>query len=273
MGGRRSRGRNACATGGRRGERDAGTSAAGGGEADVVDFGVGAPFGAGGDGDFEFAREIVELRIAAEFFVEGKGEWGDVGDFVGVNPGERATGDVAGDVAAGTGGAEADGPEALENFRKIFDGDPVELNVLPDGDVGESIAKIFGNVGDGAGLFAGEQAIGDANTDHEVGDRLPFPALATGDAVAVALGVNAPGTEIGAEPFGRNRVKTFRGEGTDFVEMLPGIFFAFETFDALGFCFFYVGHLVMDLMFTIAFLQELLASLPLSELAEGGLNL
>jgi len=37
----------------------------GGYEGDVVDFGVGAPVGAGGDGDFEFAWEIVELGIAA----------------------------------------------------------------------------------------------------------------------------------------------------------------------------------------------------------------
>ena len=39
--------------------------AAYGGEGDVVDFGVGAPVGAGGDGDFEFAWEIVEVGIAA----------------------------------------------------------------------------------------------------------------------------------------------------------------------------------------------------------------
>ena len=40
-------------------------------ERDVVDFGVGAPVGAGGDGNFEFAGEIVEVGIAAKLFVEG----------------------------------------------------------------------------------------------------------------------------------------------------------------------------------------------------------
>src|SRR3974390_207181 len=37
-----------------------------GGEGDVVDFGVGAPVGAGGNGDLVFAGEIIELGIAAK---------------------------------------------------------------------------------------------------------------------------------------------------------------------------------------------------------------
>lgn len=51
----------------------------GGDERDVVDFRVGAPVGAGGDGDFEFAREIVEVRIARQFFVESGDQGTDVG--------------------------------------------------------------------------------------------------------------------------------------------------------------------------------------------------
>ena len=41
-------------------------------KSDVIDFGVGAPIGAAGDGDFEFAREIVELGIAAQLLINGK---------------------------------------------------------------------------------------------------------------------------------------------------------------------------------------------------------
>ena len=40
--------------------------ASGGGEADVVDLRIGAPVAAAGDGNFEFAREIVKLGVAAE---------------------------------------------------------------------------------------------------------------------------------------------------------------------------------------------------------------
>src|SRR5215472_5292246 len=65
-----------------------------GGEADVVNFGVGAPIGAAGD--------------------------------------------VAGDVAASAGGGEAGGPEAIEDLGKIFDGHPVELDILADSDIGDA---------------------------------------------------------------------------------------------------------------------------------------
>jgi len=168
------------------------------GEADVIDFRIGTPVGAAGDSDFEFAGEIVELGIAAEFLVEREDEGGNVGDFVSVNSSQGAAGDVAGDVAAGAGGAEADGPEAFEEFWKIFDAYPVELDVLADGDVGNAVAEVVGEIGDGSGLFAGEEAVGDADADHEVGDGFAFAVFAADDASAVALGVNAPRAEVGA---------------------------------------------------------------------------
>ena len=216
--------------------------AARGGETDVVNFGIGAPVRAAGDGDFEFAREIVELWIAAELFIEREDKRGDIGDFVGVNAGERAAGDVSRDVTAGAGGAEADGVEAFKEIGKMFDGDPVELDVLANGDVGDAVAKLFGEIGDGAGLLAGEETVGDADANHEIGDGLPFPVLAAGYAGAVALSVNTPGAEIGAKPFGRDGAEALAGEFADFVEMLPGIFGAFEALDALGFGFFDFGH-------------------------------
>ena len=119
-----------------------------GGEADVVDFGIGTPFGASGDRDFVFAGEIVELRVAAQFAVESENRIGDVSKFVSVDTGERATGDVAGDVAAGSGGGEADGTEAVEDLGNGFDLDPMELNVLTNGDVGDTVAVFGGEVGD-----------------------------------------------------------------------------------------------------------------------------
>ena len=42
------------------------TLANGGGETDVVNFRIGAPDGAAGDRDFEFAREIVEITVGRE---------------------------------------------------------------------------------------------------------------------------------------------------------------------------------------------------------------
>ena len=42
------------------------------GEGDVVDFWVRAPLGAASERDLEFAREIVEVGIAAQFPIERK---------------------------------------------------------------------------------------------------------------------------------------------------------------------------------------------------------
>jgi len=212
--------------------------AEGGGEGDVVDFGVGAPVGAGGDGNLEFARKIVEVGIAGKFLAECADDGSDVGKFEGVDTGKRAAGDVASNVAAGTRSGKADGIEALEDFRDRFDLDPVQLNVLADGNVGDAVAVFGGEIGDGADLLAGEKAVGDANAHHEKGGGLPFSHGAAGDAVAVALGVDAPGTEVRAEPLGRNGSMAFAGEGTDFFEVLPRIFCALEALDALSFGFF-----------------------------------
>jgi hypothetical protein len=136
----------------------AGTSARAkcGGESDVVDFGIGAPHGAAGDGDFEFAREIIELGIAREFLVESQDHGGDVRNFVGVESGEGAPSDVAYDVATSASGAEAHGLKALEDFGKRFEFEPVKLDVLANGDVGDTVATFIGKGSDGAELDRGE---------------------------------------------------------------------------------------------------------------------
>ena len=110
----------------------------------------------------------------------------------------------------------------------------MELNILADGDVGNAAAVFFGELRDGAELMAGEQAVGDADAHHEKREGFAFAVFAADDADAVALGVNAPGTEVGAEPFGRNGIEAGAGELLDFVEMVPGVFGTLEALDALG---------------------------------------
>ncbi len=93
---------------------------------------------------------------------------------MGVKPSERATGDIANDIAASAGGAKADGLETIENVGERLDLEPVELDVLADGDVGDAVAVFIGESGDGAELRGGEQAIGNANTQHEEGNGAAF---------------------------------------------------------------------------------------------------
>ena len=194
-----------------------------GGEGDIVDFGVGAPIGAGGDGDFKFAREIVEIGIAGELLIDRESDGRDVGDFAGIETRERAAGDVAGDIAAGAGGAEAYGVELIEDVGERFDADPVELEVLADGDVGYAIAVVIGEIGDGVKLTAGEKTVGDADADHEERDGAAFTARAAGDTEAVTLRVDTPGAKIGGEPFGGNGIVAAAGEFADGVEVQPGV--------------------------------------------------
>src|ERR1700693_2760969 len=93
-----------------------GATSSGGGEADVINFRIGAPVAASGDGNFEFAREIVNLGIAAKFAVDLQREWRGVNDLFAVETGEGAASDVAGDVAAGACSGEANVPKALQHF-------------------------------------------------------------------------------------------------------------------------------------------------------------
>ena len=45
-------------------------------------------------------------------------------------------------------------PESLQHVGQRFDGDPVQLDILAHGDVGDAAAVSFGEVRDGADLFA-----------------------------------------------------------------------------------------------------------------------
>ena len=114
------------------------------GQANVIDFRVGAPYGASGDRDLELARQVVELGIAGQQLRRLMYERRCVDDFVGVYAGDGASGHVADNIAAGSGGVESDLPEAVEDFGQRFDSDPVQLNVLADGEVGDSVGVLAG---------------------------------------------------------------------------------------------------------------------------------
>src|ERR1700685_3199950 len=72
-----------------------------GGEADIVNFGIGAPDTAAGDGNFKFTRKIIELRIAGKQMGRLVNERRSIADFVRVHSSERTAGDIARDVSAG----------------------------------------------------------------------------------------------------------------------------------------------------------------------------
>ena len=155
-----------------------------------------------------------------------------------VESGERAAGDVADDVSAGTFGREADGGEGVDDFDETREREPVELDVLAGGDVGEVAGVLFGELADDAGLLTGENAVGEADAHHEELGCFAFAVGSTGDAETVALGVDAPPLEVEAGPLGQHGVAAVAGELTDLVPGLPGVLGELEALGALGLGFF-----------------------------------
>ncbi len=194
-----------------------------GGEGYVVDLGVGAPEGAAGDGDLELAREVVELGVGGELVGDLDGEGTGVDKLVAVEAGDRAAGDVADDVAAGSLGAEADGGEGVDDFDEAAEGEPVELDVLAGGDVGEVAGVLFGDLTDDAGLGAGEDTVGEGDAHHEELRGFTFSVGSSGDAEAVALGIDAPPLEVETGPLGEDGVAALLGELTDLVPGVPRV--------------------------------------------------
>ena len=168
------------------------------------------------------------------------GERRRVDKFVGIDAGERAAGDVARDVAAGAFRAEAYGAECFHDFGNGFDREPVELNILADGEIGERVAVTLGNLCDGTQLIGAQQAVGQGNAHHEILRGFAFAARAADGAGAVTLRVNAPPFEIKVGPFGEDGGAALAREFLDFVEVLPRVLRALEALDLLGLRFFWL---------------------------------
>ena len=190
-----------------------------------------------------------------------------IDQFVGGNAGQRAAGHVAHHVAAGALGRKADRVERVHNLRQRLDGEPVQLNVLADGDVGQ-IARVFaGDSADQAQLAGRNHAVGNADAHHEPVRRQPLAAFAAGSAHAVALGVDAPPFEVGRRPFGHYAGPSLARERTNLVKGLPGILFALQALHALGFGLFLRNLAHFFPLFVVRGQNRLQNGMPASALA------
>src|SRR5207244_9045272 len=156
-----------------------------------------------------------------------------VGQLVGIHAGERTAGDVARDVAARAHGRHALEPERAEDVGQALERDPVQLDVLADGDVGDPATMPRGEVGDRPELMGLEGAVRDPDTHHEVANGFALASLAADRTDAVALGIEAPPAEVRAEPLGRHRIPALPREALDVGIRLPGIELALEPLHAL----------------------------------------
>ena len=87
---------------------------------------------------------------------------------VGRDAGERAADDVAPHVAAGLRAGQPDLVEGREDVRHVLQPQPVQLDALARGDVGERAAVADREVGDRAQLPGVELPVRDAHPQHEV---------------------------------------------------------------------------------------------------------
>src|SRR5258708_23425146 len=115
----------------------------------------------------------------------------------------------------------------------------MKLKVLADRDVGQIAGMILGDLTNGAKLARGENAVGDADADHEVFGSLALVALAADRSDPSSLGVDAPPLEVGGGPFRRHARASFARESPHFVERLPGILLPLQPFRSLRLGFLY----------------------------------
>ena len=183
-----------------------------GDERAVVDLVHDVLAGVAGDRGLVLARQVRERLVADEPLRDLEDLRGRIDELVSGDAGDRGSQDHAGHVAAGLGGAEVDILEAAPDLRNVLDADPVQLDVLPIGEVGGVARELGGDPADHAQLVGRELPAVDAHAQHEV-LVLELVRLELGGAAAVdsglALRVQAPPAEpamqVGAGRSRRNR--------------------------------------------------------------------
>jgi hypothetical protein len=104
------------------------------------------------------------------------GQWARVDQLVCRDPGEGLGGDVAHAVAGGLDRMHVDLRQAFEDVRHLGQFDPVELHVLPRGEVAITAIVVAGDAGQRAHLLGAQGAVGNRNTQH-VGVLLQVQAV------------------------------------------------------------------------------------------------
>ena len=171
-------------------------------EGDVVDLGRHVVARVAGQRGLELAGQVGELRVAdvaALDLLQGRGS---VDDLVGGEAGDGGAEEPARRVAAGLLGLQPHGLEPLPDGGDVLDPDPVELDVLPVGDVGAVAAEVGGDAAEDAQLLRVQQGAVGADAQHEElvvellrGQRTGLAAVEA----RLALGVEAPPAEPAAQ--------------------------------------------------------------------------
>jgi hypothetical protein len=116
--------------------------------------------------NLEFAREVREFRMEGRPLADQLGPGTRIGDLVRGGAGELIRTDVADAVAAGLDGVHLDRRQLLENVRGLVELDPVELDVLPRGEVPVAAIVLARDVAEHPHLAPVERTVRHCDAQH-----------------------------------------------------------------------------------------------------------
>src|SRR5262249_5806136 len=156
-------------------------------QADVVDFYGGAIVRGGRDGDLEFARQEREFRVQRGVLADQLGPDARILDLLRRHAGPLIGGDVADGIAAGLDAVQPVPRQIAHGVGQLFQLDPVELDVLPRGEVPVAAVVVPRNVGERAHLLGRQRAVRNADAQH-VGMQLQVDAVEQAQQLELVLG-------------------------------------------------------------------------------------
>ena len=145
-------------------------------QADVVHLHRRAVVRRGGERDLELARQERELRMQREVLAQQLRPDARILDLVGRDAGPLIGGDVAHAIAAGLHAVQAGAREIGHRVGQLLELDPVELDVLPRGEMAVVAVVAPRHVREHAHLVGGERAVGNGDPQH-IGVQLQIDAV------------------------------------------------------------------------------------------------
>ena len=145
-------------------------------QADIVDLDRGAIVLGGGDREFELARQEREFRMQRRVLPEQFRPDPGILDLARRHAGPLVRGDVAGVVARGLHGVDADFGQIGQRVRQFGELDPVVLDVLPRGEMAVAAVVAARDMRQPPQLLRRQRAVGDRDAEH-IGVQLQIDAV------------------------------------------------------------------------------------------------
>ena len=159
-------------------------------QADIVEGDGGAIFGGAGDGDLELARQPAELRMQRRPLAQDLAPGTRVLELVMGGAGKRIGGDVAHAIAAGLDAVHLDLGERRQHVGNVDELHPVELQILPRGEMAVAAIPFAPDHGELTQLARRQHAIGNGDAQH-IGVELEIESVPQAQRTELVLGQRA----------------------------------------------------------------------------------